>query len=60
MDEPRESRLAAILARGLLRVRQRAERLGSRKVQDEPPPACVAEGEQATAQRAVVQQGDQQ
>jgi len=34
MDETRESRVAAILARGVIRVLQRAERTGARKSQD--------------------------
>ena len=43
MDEPRESCLAAILARGLIRVRQRAERAGTWKLQgdDEPQPSAA-------------------
>jgi hypothetical protein len=41
MDETRESCLAAILARGLMRVRQRAERLGQKQLQgDEPEPTA--------------------
>ncbi len=43
MDETRESCLAAILARGLFRVRQRAERTGTWKLQgdDEPQPTAA-------------------
>lgn len=41
MDETRESCLAAILARGLMRVRQRAERTGQPYSQgDEPQPTA--------------------
>ncbi len=43
MDESRESCLAAILARGLIRVRQCAERAGTWKPQgnDQPQPTAA-------------------
>lgn len=45
MDESRESCLAALLARGLVRVRQRAERAGVPKAQpdNEHQPDAVAD-----------------
>lgn len=43
MDEtPRESSLAAILARGLFRVRQRVERAGNRQALDSDADAAKA------------------
>lgn len=62
MDEPRECQLAAILARGLLRVRQRDERLC---VQNDICDAHKAGGQHANddhvpADNAVNQTGDQE
>ncbi len=64
MDESRESCLAALLARGLARVRQRAERTGLGKTQsDNQPQPDAADGraaDDATAPSdADNQQGDQ-
>ena len=42
MNETRESCLAAILARGLIRVRRRAERAGTWKPQDGNQPQPTA------------------
>jgi hypothetical protein len=66
MDETRECCLAAILARGLIRVRQRAERTGTWKLQgdDEPQPtaADVFAGDHPPANEpaAASEQGEQQ
>jgi hypothetical protein len=63
MDEPRESRLATILARGLERVRKRAERSCGQTVKSDEPPSLAAEsagGNETTAHHAARQQGDQQ
>ncbi len=62
MDDPRECRLAVILARGLLRVRQRDERLG---VQTSSCDAPKTVGEAATdaqlpTHNAVNQKGEQE
>jgi len=43
MDETRESCLAAILARGLMRVRQSAERAGRRKASGDNQPQPSAD-----------------
>ena len=61
MDEPRECRLAAILARGLLRVRQRDERLNVQTDICEVQKACGqhTSDEHDPADNAVHQTGDQ-
>lgn len=63
MDETRESCLAALLARGLFRVRQRAERAGTWKSQgnDEPQPlAADADDQRSDEPNAVTRdEGDQ-
>ena len=61
MDETRESCLAAILARGLIRVRQRAERAGTWKSQDgnQPQPTAAGEHESVDQQAADNEQGEQ-
>lgn len=65
MDETRECCLAVILARGLIRVRQRAERTGTWKLQgdDEPQPtaADTLVGDPPANQTAAAsEQGEQQ
>lgn len=63
MDEPRERRLAAILARGLLRVRKCAERSSCGKLKDDKPPSVAAastSGHQTTVVHAANQQGEPQ
>ena len=63
MDEPRESRLAAILARALMRVRKRGSRAGGQDAKGDAPSstsACLAADNQATAFRAAGQQGEPQ
>jgi hypothetical protein len=66
MDETREGCLATILARGLIRVRQRAERAGDRKWQDdnEPQPSAAdapaLDHKSADQQAATREQGEQQ
>ena len=66
MDETRESCLAAILARGLIGVRQRAERAGTWKSQDDDQPqptvADVSANDHRSAdqQAAGREQGEQQ
>ncbi len=64
MDESRESSLAALLARGLARVRQRAERTGLWKAQPESQPQPDAADGRAADDTAAPsdadnQQGDQ-
>jgi hypothetical protein len=64
MTESRESSLATLLARGLVRVRQRAERTGTWKAQpgNQPQPDAAdgraADGNTAPSE-ADHQQGDQ-
>lgn len=66
MDETRESCLAAILARGLKRVRQSAERAGRRKASgDDQPQPSAADGsldDDASSDQSAVdnEQGEQQ
>ncbi|MCO6455498.1 MAG: hypothetical protein J5I93_09395 [Pirellulaceae bacterium] len=66
MDETRESCLAAILARGLIRVRQRAERTGTWTLQgdDQPQPtaADASTGDHPPADQLATgsEQGEQQ
>ena len=60
MDESRESCLAAILARGLTRVRQRAERAGTWKSQDDNQPQPTAADHRLEDQQAADnEQGEQ-
>ena len=59
MDETRENRLAAILAQGLIRVRQRAVRAGQWKMSgDETQPAVsdAPAGDQPAADQSVTAQ----
>jgi len=59
MDETREDRLATILVRGMIRVRQRAARAGQRKMAgEETPPAVtdVSAGDQPAADQSVTAQ----
>lgn len=64
MDETRESRVAAILARGLIRVRHVAERMGLEQPPHDDPSTTAAEtsaSEQALASDlAASTQGEQQ
>ncbi len=65
MDETRESCLAAILARGLIRVRHRAERAGTWKQDDNEPQPSAADTsnddhQSADQQTAAKEQGEQQ
>ncbi len=62
MDESRESRLAAILARGLARLRKRDERsiASTTKTDAWPLKADPAGGNRPMAHHAVGQQGEQQ
>lgn len=62
MDEPRERRVAAILARGLLRARQRDERLGVRNDACDAPTTTgrSTNDEDAPAHNAVNQTGEQE
>ena len=56
MDETRENRLAAILARGLVRVRQRAARAGQWKMSgDETQPTVTdaSAGDEPAANQSV-------
>ena len=64
MDESRESCLAALLARGLVRVRQRAERTGLGKAQsgNQPQPDAAdgrAADDNTAPSKVDKQQGDQ-
>lgn len=66
MDETRESCLAAILARGLMRVRQSAERAGRRKAagdnQPQPSAADASPDDHVSSDQLAVdnEQGEQQ
>jgi hypothetical protein len=65
MDEPRECRLAAILARGLARVRQRSKRAAAQNMApDDAPRPTAAElandDLSSTAHHAAGQQGEPQ
>ena len=66
MDETRESCLAEILARGLIRVRRRAERAGTWKSRgdDQPRPtaadASANHHQSVDDQAAANEQGEQQ
>jgi len=66
MDEARESCLAAILARGLIRVRQSAERAGRRKAsgddQPQPPAADASPDDHTSSEHSAAdnEQGEQQ
>lgn len=56
MDETRENRLAVILARGLIRVRQRAARAGQWKMSGDDTQPTVSDesaGDQSAADRSV-------
>ena len=62
MDETRESRLAVILARGMIRVRQRAARAGQWKMSgDETQPAVTdaPAGDQPAADQRVTAQSEE-
>ena len=59
MDETRENRLAAILAQGLIRVRQRAVRAGQRKLSGNDTQPTVTDesaGDQPAADQSVTAQ----
>ena len=56
MDETREGCLATILARGLFRVRQRTERAGEWKWQDDNQPQPSAADTPALDHKSVDQQ----
>jgi len=59
MNETRENRLAVILARGMIRVRQRAARAGQWKmsgVETQPAVTDVSAGEQSAADQSVTAQ----
>jgi hypothetical protein len=66
MNKTRESCLASILARGLIRVRQRAERTGYRNPPGNSQPQPTAAGESPDGQTPVVraatanEEGEQQ
>jgi len=64
MDETRENRLAAILARGLIRVRQRAARTGQWRMpgnDSQPTVSDASAGDQPAADHSVAgrEQGEQ-
>lgn len=59
MDETRDRCLAAILARGLIRVRQRAERAGTWKPQDNDQPQTPAADARTDDQPSVNEQAGQ-
>jgi hypothetical protein len=65
MDEPRECRLAAILARGLVRVRQHSKRAGVQNMASDDAPRPTAadlanDDVPSTAHHAADQQGEPQ